>query len=78
MATYSTAQVAEILGIGTDTLHRWLKQRKVATPELQMVGGVKVRLWNEAELNAARKYKAEHYWGKGSQRNRKNRRKSVK
>jgi hypothetical protein len=78
MATYSTTQVADLLDIGTDTLHRWLKQRKVAAPELQMIGGVKVRLWSEAELSAAREYKAEHYWGKGTQRNRKNRRKSSK
>jgi transposase len=73
MATYSTAQVAEILGVGTDTLHRWLNQKRVATPELQLVGGVKVRLWSDAQLLAARKYKAEHYWGKGSQKKRKKR-----
>jgi hypothetical protein len=73
MATYSTAQVAEILGIGTDTLHRWMKQKEVATPELQLIGGVKVRLWSDAQLNAAREYKAEHYWGKGGRKNRKKR-----
>jgi excisionase family DNA binding protein len=44
MTAYSTAQVAEVLGIGTDTLHRWLKERKVAAPKLSFVGGVKVRL----------------------------------
>jgi hypothetical protein len=73
MATYSTAQVAEILDIGTDTLHRWMKQKGVATPELQLIGGVKVRLWSDAQLNAARKYKAEHYWGKGGRKKRKKR-----
>jgi excisionase family DNA binding protein len=73
MAEYSTAQVAEILGIGTDTLHRWLKEKKMASPELRLVGGVKVRLWSEAELNAAKKYKAEHYWGKGGRKKRKRR-----
>jgi MerR HTH family regulatory protein len=70
MAAYSTAQVAKILRIGTDTLHRWLKEKKVAAPELSFVGGVKVRLWSEADLDAAKKYKAEHYWGKGAQRKR--------
>jgi hypothetical protein len=70
MAAYSTAQVAEILVIGTDTLHRWLKEKKVASPKLSFVGGVKVRLWSEADLEAARKYKAEHYWGKGARRKR--------
>jgi len=70
MATYSTAQVAEILGIGTDTLHRWLKQKRVVAPRLGFVGRVKVRLWSDADLDAAKKYKAEHYWGKGGRRKR--------
>jgi len=71
MAAYSTAQVAEILGIGTDTLHRWLREKKVAAPKLSFVGGVKVRLWSEADLGAAKKYKAENYWGKGTRKKRK-------
>jgi excisionase family DNA binding protein len=70
MAAYSTAQVAEILGIGSDTLHRWLKEKKVAAPKLNFVGGVKVRLWSEADLETAKKYKADHYWGKGARRKR--------
>jgi excisionase family DNA binding protein len=70
MAAYSTAQVAEILGIGTDTLHRWLREKKVAAPKVSFVGGVKVRLWSETELDTAKKYKAEHYWGKGARKKR--------
>ena len=70
MAAYSTAQVAEILEIGTDTLHRWLKEKKVAAPKLVFVGGVKVRLWSETDLDTAKRYKAEHYWGKGTRRKR--------
>ncbi len=70
MPTYSTAQVAELLGIGTDTLHRWINEKKVPTPDVQYVGGVKVRLWSEGQVQIARKYKAEHYWGRGSRRRR--------
>jgi transposase len=73
MASYSTAQVAEILGIGTDTLHRWLKQKRVVAPNLQLIGGVKVRLWSEEQLNAVKIYKASHYWGKGGRKKRKKR-----
>jgi transposase len=73
MANYSTAQVAEILDIGTDTLHRWLKQKRVVAPDLQFVGGVKVRLWSEEQLNAAKKYKSSHYWGKGGRKKEKKR-----
>jgi excisionase family DNA binding protein len=70
MAAYSTAQVAEILEIGTDTLHRWLKEKKIAAPRISFVGGVRIRLWSDANLDAAKKYKAEHYWGKGARRKR--------
>ncbi len=70
MAAYSTAQVAEILEIGTDTLHRWLREKKIAAPRISFVGGVRVRLWSDADLDAAKKYKAEHYWGKGTRRKR--------
>jgi MerR HTH family regulatory protein len=75
MRAYSTAQVARILEIGTDTLHRWLKEKKVAAPKLSLVGGVKVRLWSETDLAATKKYKAENYWGKGSRRKRSKQRK---
>ena len=72
MATHSTAQVAEILDIGTDTLHRWMKQKEVATLELQLIGGVKVRRWSDVQLNAARKL-AERYRGKGGRKKKENR-----
>ena len=68
MPNYSTAQVAKVLNVGTDTLHRWINEKKVPAPKIQFVGGVKVRLWSDDELRMAKKYKAEHYWGKGSQR----------
>ncbi len=68
MATYSTAQVARILGIGTDTLHRWLRERKVPVPDLKSVGGVRVRLWSEDDLAKAKRYKAGHYWGRGGRK----------
>jgi len=76
MATYSTAQVARILGIGTDTLHRWISEKKVPAPAVQLVGGVRVRLWSEGDLEKASKYKAQCYWGKGNRR--KKRRKQTK
>ena len=71
MATYSTVQIAKILGIGTDTLHRWMSEKKVPTPRLEAIGGMSVRLWSERDLQSAKKYKAEHYWGKGGRKKRK-------
>jgi predicted DNA-binding transcriptional regulator AlpA len=68
MKTYSTLRVAKILGIGTETLYRWMHEAKIPMPPTQSLGGMTVRLWSEADLKAAQKYKAEHYWGKRSKR----------
>jgi excisionase family DNA binding protein len=68
MKTYSTAKVVRILGIGNETLYRWMHEGKIPTPALQSLAGMKVRLWSEDDLDAAKKYKAEHYWGKGGRK----------
>jgi predicted site-specific integrase-resolvase len=70
MKTYSTAKVIKILGIGTETLYRWMHEGKIPTPPLQAFAGMKVRLWSEDDLSAAKKYKADHYWGKGGRKKR--------
>ena len=75
MKTYSTARVVRILEIGTETLYRWMHEGKIPTPPLQSFAGMKVRLWSEDDLAVAKKYKADHYWGKGG---RKQRRKDEK
>ena len=68
MKTYSTAKVVKILGIGNETLYRWMHEGKIPTPALRTLAGMKVRLWSEEGLDAAKKYKAEHYWGKGGRK----------
>lgn len=73
MKTYSTVQVAKILGVGTDTLHRWMREKNVPTPPIHTVGAVSIRLWSEEDLKKARQYKADHYWGKGGRKKRKTR-----
>jgi len=70
MKTYSTIEVAKLLKIGNDTLHRWIHTKKVPAPALQKVGGLSIRLWTEADIEEVKKYKLEHYWGRGSRRNR--------
>ena len=71
--TYTTAEVAKVVGITWDTLHRWMRGKQVPTPPEQTLGNVKVRLWTEAQLAEVRQYKAEHYWGKGGRKKRKKR-----
>ena len=62
--TYSTLQVSKMLGVGSDTLHRWIREKKVLAPPVQFVGGIRFRLWTQADM-------VRHYWGKGSPRKRK-------
>jgi len=75
MKTYSTAKVIEILGVGPETVYRWMHEGKIPSPPLQSFGGMKVRLWSEAEVQEAKKYKSEHYWGRGGRRKRSKRQK---
>jgi hypothetical protein len=70
MKTYSTLQVAKLLGLTSATLHRWIRLKKIQAPPVQSLGGVQVRLWTVDDVEQARKYKADHYWGKGGRTNR--------
>jgi len=73
MRTYSTVQVADLLDITSDTLHRWIRERKIEAPPVQSLRGVqRVRLWTKEDVERARKYKAEHYRGRGSRKPRAN------
>jgi predicted DNA-binding transcriptional regulator AlpA len=71
MAAYSTAQVAKKIGVGRDTLHRWLRE-KLKAPRKRRIGGVSVRIWSEGDLTRARQYKAVRYC-KGRGRKKKSR-----
>lgn len=73
MATYSTVEVAELVDVSWDTLNRWIRGKKFAVPPVKSVGRVKVRLWTSAQVDEVRKYKEQHYQGKGSQKKRRKR-----
>jgi len=73
MSTYSTVEVAEIVGVSWDTLSRWIREKKFPVPGVKLVGRVRVRLWSEAEIEVVRQYKQDHYRGKGSRKRRKKR-----
>ena len=73
MKKYSTVQVARLLNVTSDTLHRWIREKKVPAPEAQTLGPFRVRLWAEADVERVRKYKTEHYWGKGGRKKRRKR-----
>lgn len=50
-----------MLGIGRQTLLRWIASRAVRAPRLSKVAGVSVRIWTDRELEQVRKYKQENY-----------------
>ena len=61
MTTYSTMQVARIVGIGRMTLLRWLKTGKVAEPRRIGNGGVEARVWTARDVEKVRRYKEKFY-----------------
>jgi excisionase family DNA binding protein len=71
MKTYSTIQAAKLLEVTSDTLHRWIREKRVEAPPLQTLGGMQVRLWTESDLERVMQYKAENYRKKPNRKNRK-------
>jgi hypothetical protein len=64
MRKYSTAQVAKMLGLYQPNLQRIMAQGRVKAPPLVAVGGVKVRLWSEKDVERARKVLGKRKKGK--------------
>jgi hypothetical protein len=52
---YSTREAAKKLGLHYTTFHKYLRGKKVPLPELTRVGGVRVRLWSESDIEHVRK-----------------------
>jgi predicted DNA-binding transcriptional regulator AlpA len=60
MERYSTTkQVAELVGIGHQTLLRWIYAKDVAEPKVIILGRMKLRLWTKDDIRRVRKYKVE-------------------
>jgi predicted DNA-binding transcriptional regulator AlpA len=55
MRRYSSAKVARMLGLHPPNLSRLIRQKRIPFPPLVRVGGVKVRLWSDADVERARK-----------------------
>ncbi len=58
----TTAEAAKAVGIGRQTLQRWIRQGKVKAPEPVIRDGRAVRLWSAADLRRLREAKARIYW----------------
>jgi hypothetical protein len=55
--TYSTSQVAALLGVARQTLYNWIESGLLDAPELVTAGNASIRLWTEKHIKAARKLK---------------------
>ena len=58
---FSTAQVARAIGVDKSTLLRWLYAGKLAEPKTQTFGGVESRVWSQADLERAKRFREENY-----------------
>ena len=61
MRTYSTKQVARMVGIGRSTLVSWLRTGKLKEPRRIRNGGIDARIWTARDVERVRKWKAAHY-----------------
>ena len=69
MKTYSTLEVARLIGITSATLHRWIREKRVAAPPLERLGKMRIRIWSKADVENVKAYKAERYRkGRGRKR----------
>jgi DNA-binding transcriptional MerR regulator len=54
---YSTGDAAKKIGVSRQTLQAWIDKNRILTPRLQKVGRVSIRLWTNADIRRARKFK---------------------
>lgn len=69
MKSYTTGQVAKLVGVGRDTIYRWLRSGKIPAGETTRLGAMQVMVWTDRELAAIREYIKKHpYDGRGRKR----------
>ena len=55
MYGYSTREAAKQLGLSLPTLNKYIALKLIPIPPVTRVGGVRVRLWSELDLERVRK-----------------------
>jgi excisionase family DNA binding protein len=66
MRTYTTVQVAKQLGVGRDTLYRWMRAGKIKTAPVSRLGPFRVRLWSDRDVTQIRGFMKDGYFeGRG-------------
>jgi excisionase family DNA binding protein len=54
MRSYSTSQVAKMLGLHQPNLQRLIRQKRIPFPKLKRLGKLKIRLWTPRDVKRAR------------------------
>jgi len=54
MSAYSTREAAEKLGLSLISLKRYIAARKIPMPPVTRVGGIRVRLWSDKDIEQVR------------------------
>lgn len=55
--SYSTGDAAKKIGVSRQTLQAWIDSENIPMPKLEKVGRISIRLWTEADIERARKFK---------------------
>lgn len=55
MSVYSTREAAKKLGISLLTLQRYIAKNKIPVPSLTKIGGGKLRIWTEQDIEKVRR-----------------------
>jgi excisionase family DNA binding protein len=62
--TYTTGQLAKRVGVGRDTIYRWMRARKIKAARVVRVASdvaILVRRWTEQDVKAIKKFMKQNY-----------------
>jgi DNA-binding transcriptional MerR regulator len=65
---YTTPEAAKLIGVSRQTLQAWIKGRFIETPELAKVANLSVRLWSQADIRRAKRFKGTLRHGPGAKK----------
>jgi excisionase family DNA binding protein len=65
---YSISEVARIVGVNRRTLQRWILNKQIPLPKMEIVDGKLKKSWAAAEVTQIREHKQATYRGKGIDR----------
>jgi DNA-binding transcriptional MerR regulator len=54
---YSTGDAARKIGVSRQTLQTWIEADNILAPRLRKVGRMRIRLWTNADIERARRFK---------------------